>query len=181
MKISERNSSLTRWAFIKKSMYWGEKLERTEANQRLMFFLYSKPKATFGVASYCFLVVLGGSSASVLIGFGGNDNPNLGPSRSRKKSLWRSFAALGVGIASQKLLGHRFFEDLQSPCHDLLLLRFSKPLVSGEIIWIPRAYCDKCGGRKLCCRFLDAISCRLEPSVKLVQALPLSAPILATF
>ena len=102
-------------------------------------------------------------------------------SRSRKKSLWRSFAALGVGIASQKLLGHRFFEDLQSACHDLLLLRFSKPLVSGEIIWIPRAYCDKCGGRKLCCRFLDAISCSLEPSVKLVQALPLSAPILATF
>lgn len=100
-------------------------------------------------------------------------------SRSRKKSLWRSFAALGVGIASQKLLGHRFFEDLQSACHDLLLLRFSKPLVSGEIIWIPRAYCDKCGGRKLCCRFLDAISCSLEPSVKLVQALPLSAPILA--
>jgi hypothetical protein len=82
-----------------------------------MFFLYSKPKAAFGVASYCFLVVLGGSSASVLIDFGGNDNPNLGPH------------GVGRNLFGDRLLLWEAALRLRS-CWDTVFLKtFSRPVM----------------------------------------------------
>ena len=148
-----------------------------------MFFRYSKPNPAFGVASYCFPAVLDGSSASGpdrFRAFGGND-PNLRPH------------GVGRTLVGDRLLLWESALRLRS-CWDTVFSKTLQWLVM--ICWgflshscLPRPYCKKCGVENSVAVSLvlkpekkHVISCRcLEPSVKLVQALPLSAAILATF